>query len=60
MGGLTLLLVGLVGEYIMHIFDSVKKFPVFIVRESTKEQGSTLAPTDEVPGERGNEESNGT
>jgi len=59
MGGLTLLLVGLVGEYIMHIFDSVKKFPVFIVRESTKERGSILAPTDEVPGERGNEESNG-
>jgi dolichol-phosphate mannosyltransferase len=57
MGGLALLLVGLVGEYIMQIFDSVKKFPVFIVRESTKDRGSILAPTPKVPDEQGNEES---
>jgi hypothetical protein len=56
-GGVVLLLLGLVGEYIMHIFDSVKKFPVFIVRESTKERGSILAPQQEDSEEGGNEES---
>jgi dolichol-phosphate mannosyltransferase len=55
-GGLALLLVGLLGEYIMHIFASVKKFPVFIVRESSKELDSTLTPTHEVPEKRGNEQ----
>jgi dolichol-phosphate mannosyltransferase len=53
-GGLALLLVGLVGRYIKHIFDSVKKFPVFIVRESTKDRSSILTPTQEVPGEQEN------
>jgi dolichol-phosphate mannosyltransferase len=57
MGGLALLLIGLVGEYIKHIFDSVKKFPVFIVRESTKERVPVLAATHEIPEEGGNEES---
>jgi dolichol-phosphate mannosyltransferase len=56
MGGLALMLMGLVGEYIKHIFDSVKKFPVFIVRESTKEHDSSLTPTQEVKEKRGNEQ----
>ena len=53
LGGLALLLIGLLGEYIMNIFDSINKFPVFIVRESTKEEGSMLAPTHEVPEKHG-------
>jgi dolichol-phosphate mannosyltransferase len=55
-GGLALLLIGLVGEYIKHIFDSVKNFPVFIVRESTKEQGSILTPPQEVREKNGDEQ----
>ena len=35
LGGLNLLLVGFVGEYIAHIFDASKQFPLYLIREST-------------------------
>jgi len=35
LGGLNLFMLGIVGEYIAHIFDSAKRFPVYLVAEST-------------------------
>jgi dolichol-phosphate mannosyltransferase len=35
LNGLTLLLMGFIGEYIGHVFDASKQFPVYLVREST-------------------------
>ena len=38
LGGLNIFLIGVVGEYIAHIFDATKKRPVYIVRESTNKR----------------------
>ena len=37
LGGFNLLILGFLGEYISHIFDSSKKFPIYLIRESTNE-----------------------
>lgn len=35
-GGVNIMLLGLIGEYIMHIFESVKHRPAFLIKESTR------------------------
>lgn len=35
LGGLNLFMLGIVGEYIAHIFDAAKRFPVYLIAEST-------------------------
>lgn len=37
LGGLNILLLGVVGEYIAHIFDGTKKRPIYLIGESTNE-----------------------
>lgn len=34
-GGMNILLIGVIGEYLSHVFDSTMKHPTFIIKEST-------------------------
>ncbi|HPC16331.1 MAG TPA: glycosyltransferase family 2 protein [Candidatus Hydrogenedentes bacterium] len=38
LGGLNLFMLGVVGEYIAHIFDAAKRFPVYLIAESTSRE----------------------
>jgi dolichol-phosphate mannosyltransferase len=49
LGGVQLIAIGLLGEYLARIYDEVKQRPLFIVR---KAYGIAQAPTGEKPAER--------
>ena len=34
-GGMNILLIGVIGEYLSHVFDATKKQPTFLIRETT-------------------------
>jgi putative glycosyltransferase len=57
-GGLTVLLIGLIGIYVAHIFNETKARPYVIVREIISSQRTTSPITDataaEPPGQAGN------
>ncbi len=44
MGGLTIALIGIVGEYIGRIYLSINRYPQFVVREVVQKQGDEAAP----------------